>query len=67
MDVLESLNVLSDLTSQSTFHDVTLIDLLRDRGEFLIAQGVSSAVGINTRLRQNRLGALGADAVNVLK
>jgi hypothetical protein len=67
MNVLESLNVLRNLTSQSTFNDVTVIDLLRDRCKFLIAKCVRSAIGINASLFQDLLGALWADTVDVLE
>src|SRR5690554_5898971 len=64
-NLAQSLNVLLNLTTQHAFHHVTAVEDLGDAADFLIIQVLGPLFAVNARLRENVVGILRSDAVNV--
>ena len=65
LDVLESLDVLLDLATESTFDGVGAIDDVHDAANLVFVELAGLLVGINAGLAEDGHGIDGADAIDV--
>src|SRR5262249_10156687 len=66
-DLLEALDILGDLAAQGALDDVPAVDDGVDRRELLLVQLAGAQVGVDRCLREDVMGELRPDPVDVLE